>query len=73
LCRAGTTVKDFAAAGLSQADPRGRVTLKYGYSGKAPTDVEQLDDRAIDDTLAVLRDEDVVRPVARLRPFAVLN
>jgi RNA-splicing ligase RtcB len=70
---AGTTVKDFAAAGLSQADPQGRVTLKYGYSGESPTEVEQLDDRAIDDTLAVLRDEDIVRPVARLRPFAVLN
>ena len=70
---AGTTVKDFAATGLSQADPRGRVTLKYGYSGETPTEVEQLDDRAIDDTLAVLHDEDIVRPVARLRPFAVLN
>jgi RNA-splicing ligase RtcB len=70
---AGTTVKDFATAGLSQADPRGRVTLKYGYSGETFTEVQQLDDRAIDDTLAVLRDEDIVRPVARLRPFAVLN
>jgi len=70
---AGTTVKEFAAAGLSQTDTRGRVTLKYGYSGEAPTEVRQLDDRAIDDTLAVLRDEDFVRPVARLRPFAVLN
>jgi RNA-splicing ligase RtcB len=70
---AGTTVKQFATAGISQADARGRVTLKYDYSGSTPTEVEQLDDRAIDDTLAVLHNEDIVRPVARLRPFAVLN
>jgi tRNA-splicing ligase RtcB (3'-phosphate/5'-hydroxy nucleic acid ligase) len=70
---AGTTVKQFAAAGISQGDARGRVTLKYDYAGNAPTEVQQLDDRAIDDTLAVLQNEDIVRPVARLRPFAVLN
>ncbi len=70
---AGTTVKQFEAAGISQRDPRGRVTLRYDYSGSAPVEVEQLDDRGIDDTLQTLRTADVLRPVARLRPFAVLN
>ncbi len=70
---AGTTVKEFETAGISQRDPRGRVTLRYDYSGSAPVEVEQLDDRGVDDTLQTLRAAEVLRPVARLRPFAVLN
>jgi RNA-splicing ligase RtcB len=38
-----------------------------------PTEVPQLDDRGVDDVLEVLMSHGVVRPVARLRPFAVLN
>jgi RNA-splicing ligase RtcB len=70
---AGTTVKQFEKAGISKRDSRGRVTLRYDYSGSSAVEVEQLDDRGIDDTLETLRAADVVRPVARLRPFAVLN
>jgi hypothetical protein len=70
---AGTTVKNFLVSGLSGRDPGGRVTLRFGYSHQGPTAVEQLDDRGVGDTLSILRDEDVLRPVARLRPFAVLN
>jgi len=70
---AGTTVKQFEKAGISQRDSRGRVTLRYDYSGSSAVEVEQLDDRGIDDTLETLRAADVLRPVARLRPFAVLN
>jgi len=70
---AGTTVKDFVARGLSGRDPWGRVTQRFDYSQAAPTEVEQLDDRGVDDTLGVLRNDDIARPVARLRPFAVLN
>ena len=70
---AGTTVKQFETAGLSKRDPHGRVTLRYDYAGSAPVEVEQLDDRGIDDTLQTLHAVDVLRPVARLRPFAVLN
>jgi hypothetical protein len=35
--------------------------------------VEQLDDRGLDDVLGVLASHDIIRPVARMRPFAVLN
>jgi tRNA-splicing ligase RtcB len=70
---AGTTVKHFAARGLSGRDPRARMTLRFDYSRGGPTEIEQLDDRGVDDTLGILRDHDIVRPVARLRPFAVLN
>jgi tRNA-splicing ligase RtcB len=70
---AGSTVKHFAAGGLSGRDAGGRSTLRFAYDGRAPTEVEQLDDRGIDDTLDLLRVHDIVRPVARLRPLAVLN
>lgn len=70
---AGSNIKDFAARGLSQRDPRGRLTLRFDYSRGGPTEVEQLDDRGVDNALGILASHDIVRPVARLRPFAVLN
>ena len=70
---AGSTIKHFVAQGLSDHDPRRRMTLRFDYSDGGPVEVEQLDDRGIDETLAILRNHDIVRPVARLRPFAVLN
>jgi tRNA-splicing ligase RtcB len=70
---AGSSVKRFARRGLSRRDPRGRTTLRFGYRRRAPLVVEQLDDRGVDDTLDTLARHDILRPVARLRPFAVLN
>ena len=70
---AGSTIDRFAADSLSGLDPEGRRTLRFRYSADAPVGVRQLDDRGVDDTLDVLARHDVVRPVARLRPFAVLN
>jgi tRNA-splicing ligase RtcB len=70
---AGSNVKRFAQRGLSGPDPLGRTTLRFGYRHRGALVVEQLDDRGVDDTLDVLARHDVVRPVARLRPFAVLN
>ena len=54
-------------------DPQQRRTLRFGYSTRAPLEVDQLDDRGVDETLRILGEHDIVRPVARLRPFAVLN
>jgi RNA-splicing ligase RtcB len=70
---AGSTIKRFAADGRSGPDPRRRVTLRYDYKGPDPTSVPQLDDAGIDEALGVLAINGIVRPVARLRPFAVLN
>lgn len=70
---AGANVKTFVQRGLSKPDPRGRMTLRFGYSRPEPTAVPQLDDRGVDDVIQVLTHHGVVRPVARLRPFAVLN
>ena len=70
---AGSTIDRFAGQALSGLDPEGRRTLRFRYSGNGPVEVRQLDDRGVDDTLDTLARHDVVRPVARLRPFAVLN
>ena len=70
---AGANVKTFLQRGLSALDPRGRTTLRFNYSSAEPTEVPQLDDRGVDDVIEVLTRHGVVRPVARLRPFAVLN
>jgi len=58
---------------VSGPDPAGRRTLRFRYSAPDPVSVSQLDDRGIDEALEVLVANDIVRPVARLRPFAVLN
>ena len=70
---AGSIIKDHETRALSGTDPHGRVTLRFDYSGTGPIEVPQLDDRGIDEALRILTEQDIVRPVARLRPFAVLN
>jgi RNA-splicing ligase RtcB len=70
---AGSNIKSFVSRGLSAKDPQGRTTLRYRYSHREAELVEQLDDRGVDGTLAILQRHDIVRPVARMRPFAVLN
>jgi RNA-splicing ligase RtcB len=70
---AGSIIKDFERRGVSVADPAGRTTLRFGYSSRGPAKVAQLDDRGVDETLGILTAHDIVRPVARMRPFAVLN
>lgn len=70
---AGSHVKYFDKNGLSQLDPGGRRTLRFSYKRREPEEVSQLDDRGVDDALEILTRHDIVRPVARLRPFAVLN
>lgn len=70
---AGTVVTDFAERGLSSADPLGRSTLRFRYSDAEPNREAHLDDHGVDETVRILNAYDIVRPVARLRPFAVLN
>jgi RNA-splicing ligase RtcB len=69
----GSNVKHFEQTGLSGPDPEGRRTLRFRYSRRQPAEVEQLDDHGVNDALNILTAHDIVRPVARLRPFAVLN
>jgi tRNA-splicing ligase RtcB (3'-phosphate/5'-hydroxy nucleic acid ligase) len=70
---AGTNIERFVAGGLTAPDPQARVTLRYDYSGGDPREVPQLDDRGIDDVVGVLARNRIARPVARLRPLAVLS
>jgi tRNA-splicing ligase RtcB (3'-phosphate/5'-hydroxy nucleic acid ligase) len=70
---AGTVVSDFVDRGISAADPHGRGTLRFRYDGKAPTSAAQFDDAGVNEVLAVLVRGGLVRPVARMRPFAVLH
>lgn len=70
---AGTVVEDFAARGLSGTDALSRSTRRFRYSDAAPAEVVHLDDRGVDAALGILVRHGLVRPVARLRPFAVLS
>jgi RNA-splicing ligase RtcB len=69
----GSIISAFERDGRSGLDPYHRNTLRYGYSDAAPREVPQLDDRGVDEALAILSGNGLVRPVARLRPFAVLS
>jgi tRNA-splicing ligase RtcB len=70
---AGTIVDAFAKAGLSVPAEPNRQTLLFGYDGTDPQPVQHLDDRGVDEALHILTDNELVRPVARLRPIAVLQ
>jgi RNA-splicing ligase RtcB len=69
----GSIISAFVRDGRSGLDPMGRRTLRYGYSDAAPVEVMHYDDRGVDAALSILSGNRLVRPVARLRPFAVLT
>jgi tRNA-splicing ligase RtcB (3'-phosphate/5'-hydroxy nucleic acid ligase) len=69
----GSIIDDLVARGLSGPDPGGRSTLRYSYSDAAPVPAPHLDDQGVDEALGILTSHAIVKPVARLRPFAVLT
>lgn len=69
----GSIIKAFEQDGRSGLDPYGRRTMNFGYSDAAHQDIPQLDDTGVDEALGILSGHGLVRPVARLRPFAVLR
>ena len=70
---AGTVVSDHVRRGLSAADPERRSTRRYRYSDSAPAEASHYDDHGVNAALDVLVRNDLVRPVARMRPLAVLH
>jgi tRNA-splicing ligase RtcB len=70
---AGTIIDSFVERGTSSSDPLGRTTLRFRYDDAAPRVVTHLDDRGVDEALSILVRNGLVRPVARMRPRAVLN
>ena len=69
----GSIIDDFERRGLSTVDPEGRTTLRFSYKHDESTIVSHLDDRGVDEGIAILVGNDIVKPVARMRPVAVLN
>ncbi len=70
---AGTVIADFAERGLSHTHRAGHRTLRFRYTDGAPAEESHLDDLGIDTAAGVLIQHGLDKPVARLRPFAVLN
>jgi hypothetical protein len=69
----GSIISAFERSGRSGPDPQGRTTARHRYDGTAPAEVPHLDDRGVDEALGILTGHGLVRPVARMRPFAVLT
>jgi tRNA-splicing ligase RtcB len=69
----GSIISAFEKSGRSAADPLRRTTDRYGYNGAAPAVVPHLDDLGVNEALGILTGHGLVRPVARMRPFAVLT
>lgn len=70
---AGTVVKDFASRPGAMGDRLQRSTLRFRYSDEAAELTPHHDDAGIDAAVGILTGHGLVRPVARLRPFAVLS
>jgi tRNA-splicing ligase RtcB len=70
---AGTVIDQFAKDGISRSDPSGRYTLRFRYDDTAPSRAQHLDDAGVNAAMSVLASHQIVRPVARMRPFAVLH
>ncbi len=69
----GSIISKFERSGRSGPDPLGRTTARFRYDGAAPEQVPHLDDNGVHEALGILVGHGLVRPVARMRPFAVLT
>lgn len=58
---------------LGKPLPDAATTRVYGYAGRPPTERPHLSDDGVMAVVNVLADADLARPVARLRPVAVLK
>jgi tRNA-splicing ligase RtcB (3'-phosphate/5'-hydroxy nucleic acid ligase) len=69
----GTIIANFEKRGLSGMDPLGRSTMRFRYDTADPERTPQLDDRGVGEGLNILVRNGIVRPVARMRPIAVMS
>jgi len=69
----GSIISAFERSGRSGPDPYRRRTARYGYDGAAPAEIPHLDDNGVNEALGILTGHGLVKPVARMRPFAVLT
>ena len=68
----GRTIMRHVQAGLSKKN-MGRITRRYGYDSSEVQFVQHYDDVGINAVLGPLKDQRIVKPVARLRPIAGLT
>jgi tRNA-splicing ligase RtcB len=69
----GVVIKDFEQRGLSKPDRDERSTLRFRYGRTSPEETPHLDDLGVNETLGILVRNGLIRPVARMRPMAVLT
>lgn len=69
----GSVVSDLVSRGLSGEHAARHSTRRYRYSDTAPTVVSHYDDNGVNAAMDVLVRNRLVRPVARMRPIAVLH
>ncbi len=69
----GVVIKDFEQKGLSKPDREERSTLRFRYGRTSPEETPHLDDLGVNETLGILSRNGLIRPVARMRPIAVLT
>jgi RNA-splicing ligase RtcB len=70
---AGTVVGERARRESAPGRAPARRTLRFGYRADEPVAVPHLPDDGVDAVVGALERHGIVRPIARLRPFAVLN
>ncbi|MCW2501142.1 MAG: RNA-splicing ligase RtcB [Frankiales bacterium] len=69
---AGTLVGASVKAGTAGPDPD-RVTRRYNYADSTMQEVAHVGDAGVDLAVDILRDENILRPVARFTPVAGLT
>lgn len=70
---AGTVIDQMERSGLSVVDPYRRSTLQFHYDSREPRRTPHLDDVGVNAAMSVLTAHRIVKPVARMRPIAVLH
>jgi tRNA-splicing ligase RtcB (3'-phosphate/5'-hydroxy nucleic acid ligase) len=70
---AGTVIDEFVRSGRSHLHPQAHRTLRFRYTDEAPSTADHFDDNGVAAALQILQSHGLVRPVARMRPIAVLH
>ncbi len=69
---AGNKIKYYIENGYSDILP-GHYTKLYNYNTLKPTMKEQYTSQGIDDIISILKKNNIIKPIARLKPIAVLK
>jgi tRNA-splicing ligase RtcB len=70
---AGKMIDRFEGSGRCKTLRDGKITKLYRYNSSNATDIPHLSDEGINEVIAIMSSNNIVKPVARLRPIAVLK